>query len=81
MTVNITPPPAVIEFAEKAGYKWDVEFVREWKGYQVFFPNLAPSMEVQDVGLPQYILLKDKKIHWADNKERSALMYLDNQEQ
>lgn len=80
MTVDITPPPAVIEFAEKAGYKWSVEFVREWKDYQVFFPNLNPSITVQDNGLPQYILLKDNKIRWANNVERGKLMYLDNQE-
>ena len=80
MTNTTTPSPEIIEFAKKAGYKWGVEFVREWGGFQVFFPNLQPSLSVEDSGLPQYILLKNDNIRWADDKEQNALMYLDNQE-
>lgn len=79
MTIDMPPvPPAVVQFAEKAGYKWGVEFVRDWNGYQVFFPELEPSPVEIDTGLPQYILLKDKKLRWADSKEQGDLMYLDN---
>ena len=80
MSIDMTPPPAVVKFAEKAGYKWDVEYVREWNGFQVYFPNLEPSVGTKDVGLPQYILLKNNEIRWADNTEQSDLMYLDNKE-
>lgn len=75
-----TIPKEVIDFAEKANYKWGIEFVREWNTYQVFFPNLEPTISLVDSGLPQYILVKDNKIRWADTKEQQELMYLDNQE-
>ena len=80
MTDTIQPSKEVIDFAQKAGYKWGVEFVREWNNFQVFFPNLEPNIGFIDSGLPQYILVKENKIRWADTKEQSELMYLDNQE-
>lgn len=80
MTIDMTPPPAVVEFAEKAGYKWDVEYVREWKGFQVYFPNLEPSINGLCDGEPQYILVKDGKIRWANYDEQGKLMHLGNQE-
>lgn len=73
-------PQKVKEIAKEAGYKWGVEFVREWNGYKVYFPNFKPTLDNYDEGLPQYILVKNNEIRWADNKEQSSLMYLDNQE-
>ena len=78
MSIDITPPQAIVDFAQKAGYKWGVEFVREWNGFQVFFPNLQPNITYECSGLPQYILFKNDNVRWADDKERNALMYLDN---
>lgn len=79
MSIDVTPPVEIVEFAEEAGYKWGVEYVREWNGYQVFFPNFKPTIDVQDVGLPQYILQKDNKTRWANDEEQGQLMYLDNE--
>lgn len=80
MTMDMTPPPAVVEFAEKAGYEWGVDYIREWNGFKVYFPYLEPSINDLCDGLPQFILFKDDRIRWADDDERDDIMYLDNQE-
>ena len=52
----------------------ECRYVCEWKGFQVYFPNLEPSINNLCDGLPQYILLRDEKIRWADSDERDDII-------
>ena len=78
MTVDMTPPPAVVEFAEKSGYKNGIDYVREWQGYKVYVPDYSDMGKY--FGLPNFILVKDDEIRWNDEKEQEELIYLGNKE-
>lgn len=80
MTIDMTPPPAVIEFAQKAGYEWGVDYIRKWDGFEVYFPYTEPIGGDACIGEPQYILLKNSKIRWANEEEQEHLMNIDNNE-
>ena len=75
MAVDMTPPP-VIEFAEKSGYTNGVDYVGEWKNYNVYIPNYPQSSQNTFWGLPQYILFKNNDIRWANDNEQEELMDL-----
>lgn len=73
MTVDITPPPAVVEFAEKHNYKWGVTYAKDWNGYGVYLANQKPHFGIQFNGLPQYILYKDGITKWATKEEKKQI--------
>lgn len=67
MTVDMTPPPAIVEFAKDNGYD-NAKYLGIWKDYKVFEPTFNDSKEYY-TGYPLSILLKDDKIRFTTEKE------------
>lgn len=61
MTIDMTPPPAVIEV-----YKKPV-CISEWNGYKVFVEDYGKGNP--DIGMPELLLYKDGKTRFANDKE------------
>lgn len=76
MTIDMPPvPPAIIEFAENAGYKWGVEYDGKWKEYDIYYPFSRPRINRECNGLPQYILMdNNKSIRWNTIEEQEEIM-------
>ena len=53
------------EFAKEWGFA-DVEFLIEWRGYDVYDGILAPEKEGRYIGLPRFILSNDQEIRMTE---------------
>lgn len=65
--IDMTPPPAVVEFAKDNGYD-NAKYLGEWQNYKVFEPTFNDSEE-NFVGYPLSILVKDKEIRFTTEEE------------
>lgn len=77
MSIDITPPPAVVEFAKKSGYEHGVKFIREIDDYKIFAPDYS-YLEDETFGLPNFIIVKDEQIRWNTPDEQEKIMYIIN---
>lgn len=78
MTIDITPPPAVVKLVEQSGYTKGVDYIGKWNNYTVYSPNYSDIPKGEVWGLPSYILYKDNQIRWADVDECEDIMELEN---
>ena len=67
MAVDMTPPPAVIEFAKENGYD-NAKYLGEWNAFIVFEP-IFNDKEEHYIGYPLSILVKDNNIRFTTEKE------------
>lgn len=67
-------PSEVIELAKKHGFD-TAKYFKRWNGYDVYCAEYEGD-EVQFVGLPQYILVKDGKARITEGEEGSNLAEL-----
>lgn len=67
MTMDMTPPPAVVEFAKENGYD-NAKYIGDWKSFKVFEPTFNDN-EDHFIGYPLSILVKDKEIRFTTDKE------------
>lgn len=77
MTIDMTPPPAVVEFAAKSGYTHGVVFIKELEDARVYAPNYS-YLQGETFGLPNFIIVKDDNIRWNTPDEQEKIMYLLN---
>ena len=80
MSIDVTPPPAVVKFAEKSGYKNGVKFIREINDCKIYAPDYS-QFKGETFGLPNFIIVKDDKIRWNTLDEQEKIMYMINNEE
>lgn len=67
MTIDMTPPPAVVEFAKENGYD-NAKYLGEWDTFTVYEPIFDDDKD-HYIGYPLSILVKDNKIRFTTEKE------------
>jgi len=67
MSIAMTTPQAVVEFAKENGYD-NAKYLGEWNTYTVFEP-IFNDKEDHFIGYPLSILVKDNNIRFTTEKE------------
>lgn len=67
MSIDVTPPPAVVKFAKENGYD-NAKYIGKWQDFKVYEPTFN-NKEVHYVGYPLSILEKNNKIRFTTEKE------------
>lgn len=65
----------VLQFAKENGFE-GIKYLGAWHGYQAYdaLPTTDPDVIV-DVGFPQFILVREDEIRFAEDKEGHQIFY------